>query len=163
MRAQLKQAWKARSPRERTIIGMLMVVLAAVSYAWLVTSLGSSHHRLQERVRTLQTQALRLEGQVAEIQRLRTTSVAESPPTELRALLQAQLVSAGMFHALEKMESSDPDQVMVAFAGLAFGDWLRWAARLEAQGIRVDKCRIDGLSTPGMVSVTATLQRAGRQ
>lgn len=163
MRAQLHQAWKVGSPRQRIIIGVLMVVSAVGLYVWLVTSVGTSHHRLQERVRILQTQALRLESHVAEIRRLRATAVAESPRTELRTLLQAQVVNTGIFHALEKMEAIDSNQVVAAFAGLAFEDWLRWAISLESQGILVEKCRIEALPTPGMVSVTVTLLRARSQ
>jgi general secretion pathway protein M len=46
------------------------------------------------------------------------------------------------------------------FGAVAFADWLDWIAGLESQQVRLEAGRIEALSTPGLVSVTATLVRA---
>ena len=56
----------------------------------------------------------------------------------------------------------DADHVQVAFGAVAFADWLGWIAALQAQQVRLEAARIEALSAPGMVSVTATLTRATR-
>jgi type II secretory pathway component PulM len=47
----------------------------------------------------------------------------------------------------------------VAFASVAFSDWLDWAAALNAQQVALAACRVEALPTPGMVKVTASLLR----
>jgi type II secretory pathway component PulM len=58
------------------------------------------------------------------------------------------------------MDAPDPDHVHVAFGAVSFADWLGWIAALQAQHVRLEAARIEGLSAPGMVSATATLTRA---
>ena len=50
----------------------------------------------------------------------------------------------------------------MVFGAVAFADWLNWVASLTSQQVRLDACRIEALSTPGLVSVTATLVRDRR-
>jgi len=49
------------------------------------------------------------------------------------------------------------------FGAVGFADWLNWVAGLTSQQVRLDACRVEALSTPGLVSVTATLVRVKRQ
>jgi len=65
--------------------------------------------------------------------------------------------------ALVRIDAPDANQVVVVFGAVAFADWLNWIAGLRSQHVRLDTCRIEALSTPGMVSVTATLVRAKPQ
>jgi type II secretory pathway component PulM len=60
---------------------------------------------------------------------------------------------------LLRIDAQNADQVQVVFGSVAFADWLAWVATLQAQRIRLDTGRIEALSTPGLVSVTATLTR----
>jgi type II secretory pathway component PulM len=64
---------------------------------------------------------------------------------------------------LLRLDAKDADQVQVVFGSVAFADWLAWVATLQAQRIRLDTSRIEALSTPGLVSVTATFARAKTQ
>jgi len=163
MRAQLRKAWESRAPRERAIIAALAVMLGAVLYVWLVQSAGQARMQLRTGVTTLRAQAARLEQQAAELDRLRATPATPASQTDLRTLVQAQAGAAGLSRALVKIDASDADQVVVVFGAVAFADWLNWVASLKSQQVRLDTCRIEALSTPGMVSVTATLLRAKHQ
>ena len=51
----------------------------------------------------------------------------------------------------------------LAFGAVSFADWLGWVAALQAQQLRLESARVEALSAPGMVSVTATLGRARAQ
>jgi general secretion pathway protein M len=62
-----------------------------------------------------------------------------------------------------RVDAPDADQVVVVFGAVAFADWLNWIDALKAQQVRLDTCRIEALSTPGLVGITATLVRPKSQ
>lgn len=159
MKASLRRLWGARSPRERTAIAMVTVVLSAASYLWLVQSADRARGQLKTTVTTLRTQTARLEQQAAELERLRAAPATPVSQTDLRTLVQAQAGAAGLSRALVRIDAPDANQVQVAFGAIAFADWLAWIGGLQSQQVRLDTCRIEALSTAGLVSVTATLTR----
>ena len=116
--------------------------------------------QLRASVMKLHAQATRLEQQAVELERLRATPVTPASQSDLRALVQAQAGAAGMSQALVKIDTPDANQVVVVFGAVAFADWLNWIASLKAQQVRLDTCKIEALSTPGMIGVKATLLRA---
>ena len=157
MRTRLRALWQSRAPRERAIIAALAVMLGVALYLWLVQSAGQARVKLQTSVTSLRAQAARLEQQAAEFERLRAAPALSASPTDLRTLVQAQAGAAGLSRALVKIDAPDANQVVVVFGAVAFAEWLHWVDSLKAQQVRLDTCRIEALSTPGMVSVTATL------
>lgn len=163
MRTRLRRLWESRAPRERAIIAALAVMLGAVLYVWLVQSAERARVQLRTGVTTLRAQAARLEQQAAELERLRATPATPASQTDLRTLVQAQAGAAGLSRALVRIDAPDANQVVVVFGAVVFADWLNWVASLKSQQVRLDTCRIEALSTPGMVNVTATLLRAKHQ
>jgi len=163
MKAQLRKAWESRAPRERAVIVALAALLGVVLYVWLVQSAGQARVQLRTSVTTLRAQAVRLDQQALEYSRLRVAPAATVSPTDLRTLVQAGAGDAGLGRALVRIDAPDADQVVVVFGAVAFADWLNWIAGLKSQHVRLDACRIEALSTLGLVSVTATLVRAKRQ
>lgn len=163
MSAQSRKAWQSRAPRERAIIAALAAVVVAALYVWLVQSAGRARAQLQTSVAALRGQAARVDRQAAEFERLRAAPAVTTSSTDLRALVQGRVADAGLARALVRIDAPDADQVVVVFGAVAFADWLNWIAGLKSQHVRLDACRIEALSTPGMVSVTATLVRAKRQ
>jgi type II secretory pathway component PulM len=135
-------------------------MLGAALYVWLVQSAGQARVQLRTSVTTLRAQAARLDQQALEYGRLRAAPAATASPTDLRTLVQARVGDAGLSRALVRIDAPDPNQVKVVFGALPFTDWLAWVASLQAQQVRLDACRIEALSTPGLVSVTATFTRA---
>jgi type II secretory pathway component PulM len=75
--------------------------------------------------------------------------------------MQARIDDAGLARSLLSLDAPSTNQVKVVFGALSFSDWLTWTASLQAQHVRLDTCRIEALSAPGLVSVTATFTRAG--
>ena len=163
MKAQLRKAWESRAPRERAVIVALAALLGVVLYGWLVQSAGQARVQLRTSVTSLRAQAARLDQQALEYGRLRATPAATASTTDLRTLVQARVGDAGLARALVRIDAPDADQVVVVFGAVAFADWLNWIAGLKSQHVRLDACRIEALSTLGLVSVTATLVRAKRQ
>ncbi len=163
MRSQLRKSWQARAPRERAIIAALAVMLGAVLYVWLVQSAVQARAQLGASVATLRTQTVRFEQQSAEYSRLRAAPPATVSSTDLLTLVQGRIGDADLSRALVSINALNANQVVVVFGAVAFADWIKWIAGLKSQHIRLDACRIEALSTAGLVSVTATLVRAKQQ
>lgn len=163
MKARLRRLWESRAPRERAIIAALAVVLGVLLYIAFVQTAWRARVQLRAGVTTLRAQAAALEQHAAEIERLRAAPAAAASHTDLRTLVQAQADAAGLSRALVRIDAPDADQVVVVFGAVAYADWNNWIVGLKAQHIRVDAGRIEALSTPGLVSVTATLMRAKPQ
>lgn len=163
MKAKLRTLWQSRAPRERVVIAALAVLAGVASYLWLVQSADRAHTRLRATVPALRAQAARLEQQAGELERLRAAPPVASSKTDLRTLVQAQAGAAGLSRALVRIDAPDANQVVVVFGAVAFADWLNWVAGLTAQQVRLEVCRVEALSTPGLVSVTATLVRSAGQ
>ena len=163
MNATLRTLWQARAPRERLVIAVLAVLVGVALYVWLVQSAYQAHTRLRASVPALRAQAARLDQQAAELERLRTAPPPSASTTDLRTLVQAQAGAAGLSGALGQINAVDDNQVVVVFGAVAFADWLNWVASLKSQQVRLDACRVEALSAPGLVSVTATLVRTKPQ
>lgn len=159
IQVRLRKVWQSRAPRERTIIAALAALVGAALYLALVLSAERARAPLRASVATLRAQATRLEQHAIEYGHLRAAPAAAASATGLHALVQAQVGAAGLSRQLVRIDAIDPDQVMVVFGAVAFADWLNWLASLKSQQVRLDACRVEALSTPGLVSVTATLVR----
>jgi general secretion pathway protein M len=163
MKTRLLRLWKSRAPRERAIIAALAMVLGVLLYIAFVQTAWRARAQLRTGVTTLRAQANVLEQQAAEIERLHAAPAVAASQTDLRTLVQAQADGAGLSRALVRIDAPDADQVIVVFGAVAYADWNNWIVGLKAQHVRLDACRIEALSTPGLVSVTATLARAKPQ
>ena len=163
MIARLRKIWESRSPRDRMVITVLAAVVALMLYLWLVQSAYRARAQLGASVSTLRPQAIRLDRDAAEIERLRAIPAAPAPQTDLRTLVQARIEAAGLARGLLRIDAQGANQVQVVFGAVVFADWLRWVASLQSERIRVETGRIEALSTAGMVGLTATLTRASAQ
>lgn len=161
MKARLTEWWRSRAPRERMVLATLAALLAALLYAWWVHTATDARARLGVRVAEMRAQAARLDRQAQEIHGLRAAPPAAASSTDLRALVQAQVDADGLAGALTRIDVVDVAHVQVAFGAVRFSGWLDWVARLQAQHVRLDTVRIEALSTPGLVSVSATFERPG--
>lgn len=160
MKAQLRRVWQSRAPRERAFLAVLAALVAIIAYLLLAVSAGRAIGPLQASVTTLRAASARLERQALEFGHLRTAPPVSASATELRALVQQGVDRAGLSSSLLRIEAPDADQVVVVFGAVAFADWLKLIAGLQGQQVRLEACRIEALSAPGLVSVTATLVRA---
>lgn len=160
MIARLRHAWSTRPRRDRLVAGALALVLVAGLYLYLVRVGQDSHSRLRANVASLRVQAMEVEQQAAEIERLRLAPIPSAASSDIKVLVGGLLVAAGISHAVERMDATDEGRVVVVFGAVGFAAWLHWIDSLAAHQLRLDACRIEALSAPGTVGVTATLVRA---
>ena len=163
MRARLLKLWESRSPRDRVLIAILAAAVAALLYLWLVQSAQRARTQLGASLPVLRAQAVRLDQDATEVERVRAMPVPPAAQTDLRALVQSRAESAGLSRALVRIDAPDANQVQLVFGAVAFSEWLPWVASLQAERVRMDTARIEALSTPGMVGITATFTRAKPQ
>lgn len=163
MNARLRKLWESRSPRDRVMIAVLAAVVGAALYLSLLQSAYRARTQLGASVSRLQVQAQRLDADANELARARAAPAAPAAQSDLRTQLQAQAGAAGLAQALLRIDAQNADQVQAVFGSVPFADWLAWVATLQAQRIRIDTSRIEALSTPGLVSVTATFTRPKSQ
>jgi general secretion pathway protein M len=163
MRARLRKLWESRSPRDRVVIAILAAVVGAALFLWLAQSAYRARTQLGASLSVLRAQATGLNLDAAELERVRAIPAPPASQTDLRALVQARAEAAGLARALVRIDAPDANQVQLVFGAVAFPEWLAWVASLQAEHIRLDTGRIEALSTPGMVGVTATLTRAKPQ
>ena len=163
MKARLLKLWESRSPRDRLVIAILVAVVGAALYLWLLQSAYRARTQLGTSVTLLRAQATRLNLDATELERVRAIPAPPASQTDLRTLVQARVEAAGLARALVRIDAPDPNQVQLVFGAVAFAEWLAWVASLQGEHIRLDTGRIEALSTPGMVGVTATFTRARTQ
>jgi general secretion pathway protein M len=163
MKQKLLKIWESRSPRDRVIILVLAAVVGAALYLWLTQSAYRARAQLGTSLTTLRAQAAGLNQDATELERVRGLPAPPASKTDLRTLVQARAESAGLARALVRIDAPDANQVQVVFGAVAFAEWLAWVASLQAEHIRLDTGRIEALTTPGMVGVTATFTRAKAQ
>lgn len=163
MKARLRKIWESRSPRDRVLIAILAAVVAVVLYLWLIQSAQRARTQLDASLSVLRAQAIRLDLDATELERMRAMPVPPAAQTDLRTLIQARADAAGLTRALVRIDAPDANQAQVVFGAVAFAEWLAWVAGLQAERIRLDSGRIEALSTPGMVGVTATFTRSKPQ
>jgi len=159
MRAWLRKFWESRAPRERIILAMMVLVVVAALYFLLVEAASRARARLVTSLPELRAQAARFESDATELERVRAARVPPTARTDLRSQVQAQAAAAGLGGALVRVEASGDDAAQVVFGSVPFGDWLAWVAALQTQHIRLSSARIEALSTPGLVGVTASFTR----
>jgi len=163
MRARLRKLWESRSPRDRVLIAILAAVVAAMLYLWLAQSAQRARTQLDASLSVLRAQSIRLDLDATELERVRAMPLPPAAQTDLRTLIQSRAEAAGLARALIRIDAADANQVQVVFGAVAFAEWLAWVASLQAERIRLDTGRIEALSTPGMVGITATFTRAKAQ
>lgn len=154
--------WASRSLQDRWVMVVAALCLGLALYVWLLQTTTHARQRLLPAVTQLRVQALRQGEQVDEITRLRAMPATPSSSTELRQLVQQQVDANGLSRSLVSVELVDAHHVKLVFGSVAFADWLTWADTMRAQQLRFSTVRIEAQSTPGQVSVTATLERSSR-
>ena len=159
--SRLRTAWSARAPYERVTLGVLAALVAGTMYFWLLHSSSQARTRLDSSIAQLRKQAQQLDAQASEYNQLRAVPAAKVSSVDLRTLIQSRIADAGLARALVSIDAPDSNRVKVTFGALSFSEWMEWVAGLQAQQIRLDECRIEALTTPGIVGVIATFVRAG--
>lgn len=155
--ADLQQAWRTRSARERRIlVAGLAVVLLLVTYGWLWRPMVADLARLQDQLPRLRAQAAQLDQAGDEIARLR----ARAPAGRIeRAELGTLLTRSSAMHQIAGVAlapDADGARVKVTLERARFESWLAWIDELHrSHRIVLVSARLSALDAPGMVRIEA--------
>lgn len=145
---------------QRRVALAALVVAALALYGWLVMAASQNRARLLSAVPVLQGQAAQLERHAAEYTTLRAKPAVSLAQSDLRTVVQSHVDQAGLSSALVRIDATDRNRVQITFGSVAFADWMKMLRELQSQQTRLETCRIEALSTPGLVSITAQLLRS---
>src|SRR5260364_172861 len=142
----LREIWRARSGREKTLL-----------YGLLWRPAATHRARLSAEIWALQSELAQIKQQEQEARRLaRASSSATLSGEALTAALQASLAASG----LDKAKIlSVRDGARIQLSAAPFSNWVAWLERIRKQyKARVAQTQIKALAQPGRVEVDAVLQ-----
>jgi general secretion pathway protein M len=160
---KLSAFWNERAPREKTVIALLVAIVAlALVYLVLVEPAVAGIQRLERGLPQARTQAAQLDALLGEVKTLKARpQVATVSPAEARGAIDKSLAAAGM-KAARIVPLSDGD-LQITMANVPYSAWSTWLAGLERElGARAISVNANSTSTPGNVDVELALRLARR-
>ncbi|MDX9699226.1 MAG: type II secretion system protein GspM [Rhodocyclaceae bacterium] len=127
--SRLLDALQARSPRERRMILLAMLVVAGALLVWLTEWTLAEHRRLATQLPTAQAQLVQMQADAAELSRLQTLPAPATTPTE--ALLGAASAAASSRGLKVSIERSG--HLLQAEGSGGFAALVDWLATLQAE------------------------------
>jgi type II secretory pathway component PulM len=144
----------------RTVAMAAAALLALGAYIAVVSAIDASRARIRSSVLALRGDAVKLERNADEVERLRAQAMAPPRQGDLRGLVEASARAAGFSQAQMRIDARGAQEVAATLGSVPFAAWLAWVAALEQQQVRLETCRIEPMSAAGLVSVTATFVRS---
>lgn len=158
----LKQFWIERAPRERLVLGVGGVLLAAVLlYLMLIEPAWTGIGRLERSLPQQRTQAAELDALLGEVKGLRSQpQVATVSPSEVKGAIEASLGRAGL--KMTRMIPLSEGDLQLTFSNVPYGTWASWLAGIERElGARATTVVVTGKDgTPGNVDAELALRLA---
>ncbi len=150
--------WRARSPRERTVLGIgaaTIAVMLAIALVWL--PLERTRVRLEREVPELRAALALLRRDAEEAKRLRSMAPVAAQSAAPLAALAAGAVAAPPG---ARLVLADAGHLRLTGADVGFTQLLEWlASTVSNHGLRVESAHVEALGTPGRVRVDITLAR----
>jgi type II secretory pathway component PulM len=163
MNAVLSTAWARLGPRARIAAALLIAGVTLLVYIALLVSASHAREQLRTSVAALRAAEARMDADAAEYRRLRGMAAPAAAQADLALVVQANAGLGTLTRDRVRVDVTDPNHAKIVHGAVSFADWLVWVESLHSQRIRLQACRVDALTTPGLVNVSATLARAAPQ
>lgn len=147
------QFWGTRSAREKQALSAAAVfAAAAVFYSLVWAPLSRERVRLSADLPQLRTQLHQMRADADELGRLK--AAAKPPAADLKSAVEP------LAHAKPEISAGTDGRVRISIARVSAAEWFGWIAAMHAgHGLRVERTRVEALSEPGLVRVSADLAR----
>ena len=155
---RLRAYLSARSARERRTLlvgGLLLLVL--LGYGGVYEPLRQARAKLAERLPAQRAELRLMRMQAVEIERLRR-HLGSTGNGSLEQRVKASAAAFGLVGKIKQFNAIAGEQIQLSTQPLATAAWSEWLTGIEAQGIRIVRCRISSAAQPGMASLELTLQ-----
>ena len=156
MKAALRTFWENRPEGDRSAIAVAVILIAlAIGYAYVWLPVTRERDRLVVRVPELRADALAMERDARELERLK---VMAQPAVGLRAAIEQAAASSQIPAGGVAIVQQDSASVRVAIASAHAEQALTWIARLQsAAGVRLESIRVSSLGDGDRVRIEAVL------
>ncbi len=164
MKAELKEYWRSRSPRDRRIIVLVAGVAAlSVVYAYLWMPMNEARARLRSELPKLRGDAVQMNLQAQEIARLKAVPSSIAGRAASAETITASAEQFGIKNELSQTTALSNERIQILLNSVAFDRWVNWTKALATtNGLRVESAQITALGEPGTVKVQAVLTLPGR-
>lgn len=163
MKEQFNAYWRTRSPRDRRVITVVVLVVAlSFFYAYLWMPMSEARSRLRAELPKLRGAAAEMTAEAAEAARLKAIPASAARAASADTINQSA-ARAGLKDELSEVTPLSPQRVQVALNSVAFDRWVGWTRALAAEsGLRIESAQITTGGEPGKVKVQAVLALPGR-
>ena len=160
----LRQRWDAMAPRERVMVALAGIVVAAtLLYVGAWEPLAQSRDALRLQVQAGETDLAWMRAAAPIVrERAATAPVAVAQTGQsLLARADASARDAGLGNALLRVEPVSARQVRVYFQGVGFDPLMRWIEALSAQGaLRITEFSAQRAEGVGLVDARLNLEES---
>ena len=153
--------WMALEPRERRVLTVAIVVLAAfLFYILLWSRMQSDLGRLRVSVPKDQARLGIMQAQAMQVAQLRAQGVTgRTQGGNILSVIEQTAAARGLKQAITRMEPEGANNVRLNLDSVSFNALVTWLGDLQKQhGIRVDSTTLEALPAPGMVRARLLLR-----
>lgn len=153
--------WRARSARERNVLGVGgVILLLALAYGLVLDPMLAMRAKLEKRLPIMRAETRLMQVQVAAMERERTVAKSATVPASLAGRVAVSAESTGVRARLGEITPVGDDQVRVDGTAMPVRELVSWLDELERQGLRVVHCVMTSTETPGVVTLSMRIQGA---
>lgn len=155
-----RSAWRRLAPRERAIIAVGGVLVAAVAmYLFVLGPFHRSLTTLRAEVPKARAQLAVMREQAALVERLRRGPSARAPATKLPALAERAAEAHGLRAMITRADADGENGVRIAIEKAPFNALVAWLADLhQRSGLQVETAAIESHEVPGAVNARLSLR-----
>lgn len=158
----MKEWWAGLQPRERQLLRLAAVLLAALLlYALVWQPLQRAREAQAERLERAEESLRWMRGAVAELQSLRAAGRPEPDPRPLLTVVDATAKAAELQGTIRRIQPVGSDDVRVTLEGASYRAVVSWLADMHTRGVQVRELSAQRDAEPGRVSANLVLHRSG--
>ena len=151
--------WRGRSPRERLALGtIVLVVLAAIAYAFLWLPMERHRARLGAELPALRASVVQMRAQAEDVKRLKATPprTQAANPAPLVSLLSAGTLAQGLPGA--RLAPVDGKRVRLAVDDASWPRLVEWVSAAQSlHGLVAERATVEALPAAGRVKAELVL------
>lgn len=151
--------WAERSPRERGLIGVMLVLLAGtILWFGIAVPLDRAQRTARDDLRAATDRNAAIRAAVRQLKTLPRRTPVAGPAVPLDQMVGQSAGEAGL--TLERAQAQGTDRIDIAIASVRPVALFSWINQLEGQGVRIDTMSARPSPTAGSISVQAVLVRS---
>ena len=152
---EMRAAWLARTPKERSVAKALSVLLGLAALAFVWSSLGAEQAQLQKAVPLSQARLQRMQDDAAEVARLRAQSDTAAVQSATADAINASLRS----RHLELTVAADGSDRLRIHGNASFDETIAWLATVQ-QDFKLRLATLNATRADSGVRIDAVLVTA---